>query len=173
MTLIQSSNTSVSSNASLPSNTTSNSTIASNTTSAPLNTYAIMGDSDSVRAVLDALVLNCSVINSTITPYSSSASNSAQPEQAVQYYRASSFALFLEGYNNTAASAANAPPSNTTASNVTSDTPLPNNINLDFLDCLNQTIGNAVPMTNNAAGLAPVWRLIIFFLLVWFLARRM
>ncbi|EJU01542.1 hypothetical protein DACRYDRAFT_116672 [Dacryopinax primogenitus] len=175
MALVQSTNASISSNASLSSNTSSNSTAPSNSTSIPLNTYAIMGDSDSVRAVLDALVLNCSVINSTIMPYNANASGSVQPEQAVQYYRASSFALFLEGYNNTAASAASAPPSNTTASNMTSDTPLPTNLSLDFLDCLNQTIGNAVPMTNDGSALglpAPVWSLVGLFWLVLIMARR-
>lgn len=157
----------------------SNSTTLSNST----NTYQILGDSDSVRAVLDALVFNCSVVNSTISSYNANATGSPQPEQAIQYYRASSFVLFLDGYNNTAALASNQPASNTTASNVT-DTPLPSGIDETFLTCLNVTIGNAVPMTNDqssgalagvlGAGVgAPIWSVLSLFWLTWMLGKHM
>jgi len=153
----------------------SNSSSISNST----NTYQILGDADSVRAVLDALVFNCSVVNSTISSYDANAEGAPQPEQAVQYYRASSFVLFLDGYNNTAELASNQPASNTTASNVTADTPLPSGIDETFLTCLNDTIGNAVPMSNGlslvlgAGAGAPIWSLLSLFWLLWVVGKHL
>ncbi|KZT50601.1 hypothetical protein CALCODRAFT_444370 [Calocera cornea HHB12733] len=157
---------------------------SNNTAEPPGNIYHILGDSDSVRAVLDALVLTCSAVNNSITPYNANATGAPQPQQAVQYYRASSFVLFLDSYNNTAALPANAPPSNTTASNVTADTPLPSGLDMTFLDCINSTIGDAVPMTNDqssaaiagvlAAGVgAPMWGALSFFWLMWVMCRHL
>ncbi|KZO99197.1 hypothetical protein CALVIDRAFT_405001 [Calocera viscosa TUFC12733] len=171
-------------NSSRPGGPESITLIQSNNTAEPANnTYHILGDSDSVRAVLDALVFNCSAVNSTISPYSANATGAPQPQQAIQYYRASSFVLFLDSYNNTAALPANAPPSNTTASNVTADTPLPSGLDMTFLNCINETIGNAVPMTNDqssgaiagviGAGVGtPVWSVISLFWLVWVMCRH-
>lgn len=48
--------------------------------------------------------------------------------------------LTLDGYNNTAALSDNAS---------LPDTPLPTWVNQPFLDCLNQTIGAAVPLVDN------------------------
>jgi len=62
----------------------------------------------------------------------------------VQYYRASSVVLTLDGYNNTAALS-----NDTNATN----TPLPASVNTTFLDCLNQTIGAAVPLIDASARL--------------------
>jgi hypothetical protein len=59
----------------------------------------------------------------------------------VQYYRASSVALSLDGYNNSAVFA----PENSTA-----DTPLPSSVDTNLLDCLNGTIGLAVPLVDSA-----------------------
>ncbi|KZO99187.1 hypothetical protein CALVIDRAFT_473861, partial [Calocera viscosa TUFC12733] len=121
--------------------------IQSNNTDEPANNlYHILGDDDSVRAVLDALVFNCSAVNSTVSPYISNTTGAPQPQQAMQYYRASSFVLFLDSYNNTAALPAYAPLSNSTAGNLTADTPFPNGLDMTFLNCINETIGNAAPM---------------------------
>ena len=59
----------------------------------------------------------------------------------MQYYRASTVALTLDGYNNTGAFSEddNAP-----------DTPLPTNIDTNLLNCLNTTIGEAVPLVDAA-----------------------
>lgn len=61
------------------------------------------------------------------------------PEQVVQWYRASSFALSLDTYNNSAASH----PFDGDA-----DTPLPTDVNIEFLNCLNTTIGKALPLVD-------------------------
>ncbi|KAJ7136823.1 hypothetical protein C8R44DRAFT_948503 [Mycena epipterygia] len=58
-----------------------------------------------------------------------------------EYYRASSVALSLDGYNDIAVFA----PENSTA-----NTPLPAGIDMTLLGCLNGTIGNAVPLVDGA-----------------------
>jgi hypothetical protein len=65
-------------------------------------------------------------------------------EQAVQYYRASSFMLVLSSYNNTASLAPT--DGNATAPAAGIDIPLPIGTNTTFLNCLNSTIGEAVPI---------------------------
>lgn len=115
-------------------------------------TYRIIGDKSSIDAVYTALILNCPIVNgtSTISPYSPNRTTLPQPEQVVQWYRASTFALTLDVYNNSAASYANMPSSpSIPALPLSDDTPLPSTLNRTFLECLNQTIGAAVPLINN------------------------
>jgi hypothetical protein len=104
------------------------------------NTYRIIADNTTVQSLIDSIKSNCSLSTTSISgvPYTTSDPSLPKPEQVIQYYRASSIALTLDGYNNTAvfSSATNAP-----------DTPLP----LTFFDCLNQTIGAAAPLFDNAA----------------------
>lgn len=75
-------------------------------------------------------------------PYNSSSPTQPRPEQAVQYYRASSIVLTEVGYNNSAtfSNDSNAP-----------NTPLPASTNSTLLDCLNQTIGAAAPLIDGAS----------------------
>jgi len=117
---------------------------ASNVTS---DTYHLIADNSTVLSLRDSIQANCS---SYINPASfstapiavnDSSPTSPQPEQAIQYYRASSVVLTLDGYNDTSA-----------ISNDTSipDTPLPTNLEPNLLECLNQTIGLAVPLIDGA-----------------------
>lgn len=112
-------------------------------------TYRIAGDNSSVHAVLDALVANCSIVNSSdsIAPYTAG-SSWPLPEQVIQYYRASSFMLSLDGYNNTAALASNAPSSNSSSAPGLEmpDTALPGGLNDTLLVCVNTTVGASVPL---------------------------
>ncbi|KAJ7302336.1 hypothetical protein DFH08DRAFT_74072 [Mycena albidolilacea] len=119
-------------------------------------TFRLVADNNTVADLMTDITTNCSQfltaasINATLpTPFSNA---SGAPEQVVQYYRASSVALTLDGYNNTAVFA----PENSTA-----DTPLPTGIDTNLLGCLNATIGIAVPLVDGAAGLsAPDFRLV-------------
>lgn len=65
-----------------------------------------------------------------------------QPEQIIQYYRASSVALSLDGYNNSAVFSED--------ENAV-DTPIPTNIDTTLLSCMNSTIGNEVPLIDSGA----------------------
>ncbi|TDL24753.1 hypothetical protein BD410DRAFT_785458 [Rickenella mellea] len=121
----------------------------------PLNntsgvTYRIVGDNSSVAAVYAALATNCSIANPTITNTTLVTFNPGTyplPEQVVQWYRASSFALSLDSYNNSAALLSNMPAStNQSALPLSFDTPLPAGLNATFLTCLNSTIAASVPL---------------------------
>ncbi|KAJ7136822.1 hypothetical protein C8R44DRAFT_567217, partial [Mycena epipterygia] len=112
--------------------------------SASNTTFRLVADNSTVTALMATIAADCSA---SLTPASISATvpmpfNATQtPEQVVQYYRASSVALSLDGYNNTAVFA----PENSTA-----NTPLPAGIDTNLLGCLNSTIGNAVPLVDGA-----------------------
>lgn len=102
------------------------------------NTFRIVADNSSVTSLIQDIVANCSsVLNSpsTIAPTNYNDSLTApKPEQVIQYYRASSVALTLDGYNNTGALEADGTP----------NTPLPSTIHTNLLDCLNFTTAEAV-----------------------------
>jgi hypothetical protein len=111
------------------------------------NTFHLLADNETVISLIDAVSANCTLGNSTVLQpmaLNTSDPSSPQPEQAVQYYRASSVVLTLDGYNNTAA-----------LSNDSSlpNTPLPSWTDQPFLDCLNQTIGAAVPLVDSGLAL--------------------
>ncbi|TDL24751.1 hypothetical protein BD410DRAFT_785456 [Rickenella mellea] len=121
----------------------------------PLNdtsgvTYRIVGDNSSVAAVYAALATNCSIKNPTIKNTTLAPFNPGSyplPEQVVQWYRASSFALSLDSYNNSAALLSSMPAStNQSALPLSSDTPRPAGLNATFLTCLNSTIAASVPL---------------------------
>jgi len=123
--------------------------------------YRILGDSESIYSMLQSLNTStpkCGAIQGVSYAFdpvqyfdaSSPVANNSRPrpEEIIQYYRASSFALSLDGYNNTMALASNAPSSNSSAPPTMSPTPLPSNLNTTFLSCLNTTIGNNLPIVN-------------------------
>jgi hypothetical protein len=129
------------------------STVAVKSSSSSTNeTYHLVGDAASVRAVLTALISNCSAQDTTgqIAVFARDAAVPAvYPEQAVQYYRASSFALTLDGYNNSASLVGNQPPDNNTAPPDVADTPLPGSLNMTFLECVNVTTAFALPVVDS------------------------
>ncbi|KAJ7216274.1 hypothetical protein B0H12DRAFT_1032315 [Mycena haematopus] len=107
-------------------------------------TFRLVSDNATVADLMTDVATNCSQfltaadIAATLpTPFN----RTVEPEQVVQYYRASSVALTLDGYNNTAVFA---------PENSTTDTPLPTGIHTNLLRCLNDTIGLAVPLVNGA-----------------------
>ncbi|KAJ7136810.1 hypothetical protein C8R44DRAFT_948484 [Mycena epipterygia] len=133
-------------NSSRPGGPMASAAFQSNSTAG--TTFRLVADNATVTALMSAVAANCSAsltpasINATLpTPFNAT----QRPEQVVQYYRASSVALSLDGYNNTAVFA----PENSTA-----DTPLPASTDMTLLACLNATIGNAVPLVDGARARA-------------------
>ncbi|EUC57522.1 transmembrane protein, putative [Rhizoctonia solani AG-3 Rhs1AP] len=129
-------------------NSTNSTTPAANNATA---SYYIVGDADTVAAIMDELVDACSVVRT-----SGVAINETKPsiyfEQAVQFYRASSFMLVLTSYNNTAD---RIPINGTEPSTAVPDTPIPPGTDMNFLNCLNITIGASIPIMdaeNNASS---------------------
>ncbi|KAJ6586467.1 hypothetical protein DFH09DRAFT_1143452 [Mycena vulgaris] len=111
-------------------------------------TFRVSADNDTVTDLMADISANCSsfLVPSSVNvtrpmPFNLSAPDAQKPEQVVQYYRASSVALSLDGYNNTAVFM---------AENSTADTPLPTGIDTNLLVCLNTTIGLAVPLVDGA-----------------------
>lgn len=70
-----------------------------------------------------------------------SAADAPKPEQAVQYYRASSIVVTLDGYNNTA----------TFLPEGTPDTSFPGNFDIPLMNCMNETIGSSAPLIDGAS----------------------
>jgi hypothetical protein len=108
------------------------------------NTFRIVADNSTVTSLIQAIVANCS--STLSSPSTISATNysdslaAPKPEQAIQYYRASSVALTLDTYNNTGGLEADG----------TLDTPLPTTLDTNLLTCLNSTIAEAVPLVDGA-----------------------
>ncbi|KAF8626492.1 hypothetical protein AX17_006547 [Amanita inopinata Kibby_2008] len=92
------------------------------------NTFRIIADNVTSPEAITAMTYN----DTTQLP---------RPEQVIQYYRASSVVMTLDGYNNTAVLEAQGTP----------DVPLPSNIDNGLLNCLNETIGGAVPLVDASA----------------------
>ena len=114
---------------------------SSNTTN---TTFHIVSDNSTVFSLIGSITANCTVASNSSTspvPFNGNATDPL-PEQAVQYYRASSVALTLDGYNNTDA----------LTGNETTPPPLPSGIDNNLLNCLNATIGEAVPLFNGACA---------------------
>ncbi|KAI3605026.1 acetolactate synthase [Moniliophthora roreri] len=116
------------------------------------STFRVVADNFTVTELIQDITSSCSsnlnqnTSSTTPSPINNTDSTSPpQPENAIQYYRASSVALTLDGYNDTSALSPdeNAPP-----------TPLPSNIDTTLKDCLNQTIGASAPLIdpNGALG---------------------
>lgn len=118
-------------------------------------TFRIIGDNASISAVYAVLVVNCSVANTStaISTFTPSLTRYPLPEQIVQWYRASTFALSLDAYNNSASLLSNMPPSDAApALPLSSDTPLPSGLDMAFLQCVNATIGASVPLVGPPVG---------------------
>jgi hypothetical protein len=142
--------------------------VADFSSSSKNTTLHVIADNATVSDLIESIRSSCSnniASNSSQTPSSYNESNNkTQPESAIQFYRASSVALTLEGYNNTAALGddQNAPP-----------TPLPDWYDRDLVTCLNNTIGNNVPLVEGAASrawAAPSSGLIGLMYLIWCLS---
>ncbi|KAJ7635294.1 hypothetical protein FB45DRAFT_672372, partial [Roridomyces roridus] len=120
----------------------------SNSSTAQPTTLRVIADNTTVLSLMAAVSANCSayLLPSSFTTEDNAtnfalpfAGSGIQPEETVQYYRASSVALTLDGYNNSAVFA---------AENSTADTPLPQGIDMVMFNCVNETIGSAVPLVD-------------------------
>ncbi|EED84581.1 predicted protein [Postia placenta Mad-698-R] len=126
------------------------------------NTFWVVADNATVIALIATVHDSCTLGNGSSTNPSVFAGSTVRPDQVVQYYRASSVALALDGYNDTAKL------NNPNASAI----PLPGWVDNSFLKCLNSTIGESVPLVNgaNAQFQAPVGLvgLLCLFIFLWF-----
>lgn len=132
--------------------------------------FHLLADKSTVASLIFSIGTNCShslaeASSTSPTTFNTSDLNAPKPEQAVEYYRASSAVLTLDGYNNTAML------SNDTN---TPDAPLPTGIDTTLLICLNQTIGFSVPISNAGLRSAGTGTGVIgLFWVLSFLARNL
>ncbi|TCD60630.1 hypothetical protein EIP91_009761 [Steccherinum ochraceum] len=114
------------------------------------SSFHVLSDNSTVTSLIGSITSNCTLgpnsanTNTTPTFYDSSSTDTSQPrpEQVVQYYRGSSVALTLDRYNDTSALSEN---------QTAPDVPIPSWVDATTLDCLNQTIGQAVPLIDSGA----------------------
>lgn len=119
-------------------------TLHSNTTD---SVFHFIADNSTVVAILPIIRANCSMhgnldnSTSSSVPFAYTGSNASDPQpiDAIQYYRASSAVLTLDGYNNTVALSSTP---NATANSI------PAGVDLMLLACLNATIGAAIPLVD-------------------------
>jgi hypothetical protein len=126
----------------------------------------VLSDHSTVSSLIQSLKANCSSslstnTSSSPTPYTNGTTEPL-PEQALEYYRASSVVLTLDGYNDTAALNGTQNPNATAPA-----APLPGGTDTTLLACLNDTIGRAVPLID--AGIRPGPPGMFALVLVWVL----
>ncbi|KAH9970187.1 hypothetical protein BGW80DRAFT_1332180 [Lactifluus volemus] len=127
--------------------------------------FYVLSDNFTAASLIESVTTNCSFALS-----SSNTSKSPTP-YALQYYRASSVVLSLDGYNDTTVL------NGTQNPNVTGpEAPLPSGTDMTLLACLNYTIGRGVPLIDAATRPGPpgmlalvlAWFLVADVLLSWF-----
>ncbi|KZV67565.1 hypothetical protein PENSPDRAFT_48543 [Peniophora sp. CONT] len=115
-------------------------TLHSNSTG---SVFHFIADNSTTQAVLPILRANCglNIDASSVVPFAYTGTNASDPSpvDAVQYFRASSAVLTLEGYNNTAAISS--------TPNLSAFLPLPTDTDTT-LSCLNTTIGASIPLVD-------------------------
>ena len=121
----------------------------------PFNTtIQILGDATTLNSLVYDIYHSCGTyidVNKTEPFAYGTDLDDPRPEQVIQYYRASSVALTLDGYNNTAVY----------VDGPAEDTSLPMGIDVEMISCMNSTIGGRVPLvvgfgsTGAATRIAP------------------
>ncbi len=127
----------------------------------------VLADKSTVSSLIGTVNANCSSYlskdntSSSPTPYTNQ-STALGPQKALQYYRASTAVLLLDGFDSGVL--------NSTQNVNTSVVPvisLPNGTDTRLLTCLNDTIGRAVPLIDAGFQTGPpaVYTLLIAWLL--------
>lgn len=126
-------------------------------------TIRILADNATAISLIPNIAGNCSNVLNQDTTYGTKRvkfvpyqDNMPVPEQAIQYFRANSIAMTLDGYNNTMASNETSPAGE--------HTPFPGWANQDLIGCVNKTIGEAALLitTNDDSQTLPPKKLSIF-----------
>ncbi|KDR70410.1 hypothetical protein GALMADRAFT_144709 [Galerina marginata CBS 339.88] len=133
---------------------TSSSSLDTTTTTTPSQagmTYRILSDNSTIADLVPHILSSCSVLLSIPASSNTMANytgfDAPHPEEIIQYYRASSIALSMDGYNNSATYPFTG---NSDGTENPPDSPLPTTADLNLMDCLNQTIGTDAPLADAA-----------------------
>lgn len=113
-------------------------------TGSKAGTFRILADNGTILELIESISQNCSSVLPSDSIQPTPVAYTApppHPDQAIQYFRASTIVLSFDAFN---ASSSN-PPANFVPSFDTVDTKI--------LDCLNYTIGESAPLDDGALGL--------------------
>lgn len=116
-------------------------------TNTSANQFALYGDANSVDQIFQLVKEDCGVQNQLAANFT------INPNQAVQYYRGSSFAILLNGYNNTQPNVEGDVSGNTTSAVYSAPPPAittVQGVDTSYFDCLNSTTGKNVPLVDGA-----------------------
>lgn len=137
------------------------------------STFYVLSDKDTVNSLVKSVKKYCASSSKGLLDAKSIKKPQAYkgpdfgkptPEEAIQYYRASSIGLYLDGYSNAATLSAN---------ESVVDTPLPAGVDADLLSCLNSTIGAGAPLASAASVASapgPSVLIAVFILALWAMA---
>lgn len=108
----------------------------------PTDSYYLLGDRDSVVAIMLSMINWCQATPAWPILFDpKGVSPTIRPQHVIQYYRASSFALVHPSYNNTRALDTASPSSDSESD------PLPDQLaNSSFRACVDGAIANAIPI---------------------------
>ncbi|KAF8997058.1 hypothetical protein BDQ17DRAFT_1249070, partial [Cyathus striatus] len=109
--------------------------------------------SNTLSSSLSSPLSTCSSANISLTepiPLNSSTEDHPKPEEAIQYYRASSIVLSLDGFNNSIAHSKNI--STFLYMNVPEDA-----VDGNVVSCVNRTVGENVLLPNGGWGVPEWW----------------
>jgi hypothetical protein len=107
----------------------------------------MIGDKESLAFMITDLINVCAITPQWPRKFDPTALNSIKPENVIQYYRASSFALAFSSYNNTFALPSSNP---TTTQRFDQSVPLPSLVvDSSFLHCVNDTIKASLPIQDS------------------------
>jgi hypothetical protein len=143
-----------------------------NGTTATGNTFALYGDHHSVEDLLPFLQQDCGVSDQY------GANFTADPTTAVANYRGNTFALLLQGYNNSLPDIERESTDNSTLPDEVLNAqpaPLPSTVDTTYLNCLNSTIVNNLGLvqTSGSLALAPTQApMLLLGLCAWLAFRR-
>ncbi|KAL1739694.1 hypothetical protein HDZ31DRAFT_48959 [Schizophyllum fasciatum] len=144
-------------------------TVGNFTSNSGNSTFRLLSDNATTTALIEEVNNKCST-NLDAGKSSDNASTfdytkpwAPSPGEVVQYYRASSVALMLIGYNNSAVWQDD--------DNKAAD-PLPGWVDQNLLSCINTTVGEAAPLIDNGTLQLPVPNvgLIGVVFMMWFMA---
>ncbi|KAF8983195.1 hypothetical protein BDQ17DRAFT_1378257 [Cyathus striatus] len=121
------------------------------------STYHLLADEGTIHSLISSVQSNCSpLLSGTVSTAPYNGTNSS-PEEAVQYYRASSVVLALSDFDNSCSA---------TAGQLYGS--LPTGTDLKLLQCLNSTVGQTVPLADatKLIELEKAKKLVVFFMIL-------
>ncbi|KAI5895627.1 uncharacterized protein SCHCODRAFT_02619947 [Schizophyllum commune H4-8] len=146
-------------------------TLGNFTSNAGNSTFRLVADNSTTTSLLEEVNDKCSgnldsgKTSQNASTFDYNVSWAPSPGEVVQYYRASSIALMLVGYNNSAV---------WQDDDSKADDPLPSWVDNNLLSCLNTTIGLAAPLIDDDNGSLqmPVPSMGVFgvVIAVWFMS---